>query len=171
MSDPQETAGQPANNPADDGSTPMCIFHNTPMTVMCRECLLMGQKSRETAGHPERATPLAKYLSREYSFNKEKDRAEAMAMGQEIADGIRKELAAQPLGGETERPKRMGLEEVSISGLMLRREGDYAVVEVERLLADGTHKWYEIIREHHDGQYSHIAEPSKIQGMFWKRKS
>lgn len=63
--------------------------------------------------------------------------------------------------------KRVGLEEVSISGIMLRREGDYAVVEVERKLADGTFKWYEIIRELQDSNYSHIVEPSKIQELYW----
>jgi hypothetical protein len=66
---------------------------------------------------------------------------------------------------------RVGLEEASVSGVWLHRDGDYVVVEVERKLADGTFKWYELIREHRDGNYSHIAEPAKIQSLFWERES
>lgn len=60
---------------------------------------------------------------------------------------------------------RVGLEEISISGIMLRREGDHVVVEVERKLADGTFRWFEIIREQADGAFSHIVEPLKIQRL------
>lgn len=59
--------------------------------------------------------------------------------------------------------RRVGLEEIAISGVMLRREGDYAVVEVERKMPDGTFKWYEVIREFQDSNYSHIVEPIRIQ--------
>lgn len=43
---------------------------------------------------------------------------------------------------------------VPISGIHLVRLGDYVVVKAE---IDG--KWVEIIREHHDGSFSHIVEP------------
>jgi len=42
--------------------------------------------------------------------------------------------------------------------IALRRVGDYAVVEIER---DG--KWYGIIKEPIDSQFSHIVEPLGIE--------
>lgn len=47
---------------------------------------------------------------------------------------------------------------VEVSGIWLQREGDDAVVMVER---DG--RWIEVIREHVDGPFSHIVEPSGIR--------
>ncbi len=43
---------------------------------------------------------------------------------------------------------------VPVSGIHLVRIGDYVVVKAE---IDG--KWVEVIREHHDGSFSHIVEP------------
>jgi hypothetical protein len=47
---------------------------------------------------------------------------------------------------------------VAVDGIWLRREGDYAVVLVQR---DG--QWREIIREHVDGPFSHICEPNGVR--------
>lgn len=50
--------------------------------------------------------------------------------------------------------------------IALRRHGDYAVVEVEALdtqRSDGGTKWVEVIREHVDGNFSHIVEPRGIE--------
>lgn len=47
---------------------------------------------------------------------------------------------------------------ISVSGVMLRRVGDHAVVEVE---IDG--RWVEVIREALDGNFSHIVEPRGIR--------
>lgn len=47
---------------------------------------------------------------------------------------------------------------ISITGLMLRRQGDHAIVEVE---VEGV--WVEIIKEHLDGNFSHIVEPAGIR--------
>lgn len=47
---------------------------------------------------------------------------------------------------------------VAVDGIWLRREGDDAVVLVER---DG--RWLEIIREHIDGPFSHICEPNGVR--------
>lgn len=49
-------------------------------------------------------------------------------------------------------------EPIAITGLWLRRSGDYAVVCVE---VGG--KWVEAIVEHVDGTFSHIAEPRGIE--------
>lgn len=46
---------------------------------------------------------------------------------------------------------------VPISGVWLRREGDYVIVCVE---VDG--KWVQAIKEHHDGNFSHICEAAGI---------
>lgn len=46
---------------------------------------------------------------------------------------------------------------IEVSGIMLRRSGDYAIVEAE---VDG--KWKEVIREFIDAPFSHIVEPSGI---------
>ena len=63
---------------------------------------------------------------------------------------------------------RIGLEEISISGVWLHRDvNGYVVVEVERKLADGTFKWFEVIRAREDSAYSHIVEPEKIRSLFW----
>lgn len=62
---------------------------------------------------------------------------------------------------------RVGLEEISVSGVWLHRRGNDVIVEVERKLADGTFQWFEIISEPSDGEYSHIAEPEKIRALFW----
>jgi hypothetical protein len=61
---------------------------------------------------------------------------------------------------------RVGLEEISVCGIQLVREGDYAVVKVERLMADGTHQWREVIHEHVDGAFGHIVEPGGILSKF-----
>ncbi len=47
---------------------------------------------------------------------------------------------------------------VAVNGIWLRREGDHAVVLVER---DGA--WLDIIREHIDGPFSHICEPNGVR--------
>ncbi len=44
--------------------------------------------------------------------------------------------------------------------IWLRREGDFAVVLVQSV--DGK-EWVEIIREHVDGAFSHIIEPTGIE--------
>jgi hypothetical protein len=46
--------------------------------------------------------------------------------------------------------------------IWLRREGDYVVVLVEHKI-DGGSVWVEVIREHHEGPFSHIIEPSGIE--------
>jgi hypothetical protein len=43
---------------------------------------------------------------------------------------------------------------VPVSGIHLVRLGDYVIVKAE---IDG--QWVEVIREHHDGPFSHIVEP------------
>lgn len=52
----------------------------------------------------------------------------------------------------------MPQEPVPITGVFLKRIGQYAIVEVE--IAG---KWVEVIREHADGFYSHIVEPLGIR--------
>jgi hypothetical protein len=47
---------------------------------------------------------------------------------------------------------------VSVQGVMLRRSGSDAIVEVE---IEG--KWVEVIREQADANYSHIVEPHGIR--------
>lgn len=49
--------------------------------------------------------------------------------------------------------------------IMLRREGDYAVVEIDTGVPnkDGS-RWVEVIRERLDGNFSHIVEPGGIEG-------
>ena len=47
---------------------------------------------------------------------------------------------------------------VGYGPIMLRREGDYAIVEIE---FNG--KWREVIREFVDSNFSHIVEPLGIQ--------
>lgn len=49
--------------------------------------------------------------------------------------------------------------EIAISGVMLRRSGDHAIVEVE--IAG---EWFEVIREHLESNFSHIAEPAAFLG-------
>jgi len=58
---------------------------------------------------------------------------------------------------------RKGLDEFPVSGVWLVKEGSDVVVKVEIKLGDGTLQWVEIIREHQDGPFSHIAEPEKIR--------
>lgn len=43
--------------------------------------------------------------------------------------------------------------------IWLRREGDFAVVLVEKTKG----VWVEVIRERYDGAFSHIVEPSGIE--------
>jgi hypothetical protein len=62
---------------------------------------------------------------------------------------------------------RIGLEKISVSGIWLHRRGHNVVVEVERKMADGSFRWFEIISEPSDGEYSHIVEPEKIRALFW----
>lgn len=50
--------------------------------------------------------------------------------------------------------------QVPIKGIWLRREGDYAVVYVEK---DG--KSYEAIREHIDGPFSHHISERGLAGL------
>lgn len=50
---------------------------------------------------------------------------------------------------------------VPIKGIWLRREGDYAIVYVEK--ADG--KSYEAIREHIDGPFSHHITEHGLAGL------
>jgi len=54
-------------------------------------------------------------------------------------------------------PKRVGLGSISVEGIWLRRIGDWVevLVEIDR-------KWKTIIREHFDGPFSHICEPSGV---------
>ena len=47
--------------------------------------------------------------------------------------------------------------------IWLRREGDYAIVEVE---FDG--EWVEVIREHIDGNFSHCVHPVGIQEQMYR---
>ena len=49
---------------------------------------------------------------------------------------------------------------VVVSAIWLRREGNHAVVLIER---DG--KWHEIIVEPLDSQFSHIIEPSGVRAV------
>lgn len=56
------------------------------------------------------------------------------------------------------KPPREVRETVEVSGIFLRRLGDYVIVEAE---VEG--RWVEVIREHHDGAFSHIVEPSGIR--------
>lgn len=48
----------------------------------------------------------------------------------------------------------MAQDAVPVTGIQLVRLGDYVVVRAE---IDG--KWVDVIREHHDGSFSHIVEP------------
>lgn len=47
---------------------------------------------------------------------------------------------------------------VPVTGIHLVRLGDYVVVKAE---IDG--KWVEVIREYHDGSFSHIVEPAGMR--------
>ena len=61
--------------------------------------------------------------------------------------------------------KRVGLKEIAVSGVWLRREADECVVLVE---VKG--QWVEICREKWDGPFSHIVEPLGIitrAGAMW----
>jgi hypothetical protein len=49
-------------------------------------------------------------------------------------------------------------EPVSVQGIHLFRNGDHVVVSVE---IEG--RWVEVIREWHDGAFSHIVEPNGIR--------
>ena len=53
---------------------------------------------------------------------------------------------------------RVGLDSIAVRGVWLHKRGDYVIVEVE--IGD---KWVEIISEHKDGEFSHIAEPAGIE--------
>ncbi len=48
--------------------------------------------------------------------------------------------------------------------IMLRREGDWAIVEVEARPG----KWVEVIREALDSNFSHIVEPLGIEALYAK---
>lgn len=48
----------------------------------------------------------------------------------------------------------MAKQPIPVTGIHLVRLGDYVIVNAE---IDG--KWVEVIREHHDGSFSHIVEP------------
>lgn len=50
--------------------------------------------------------------------------------------------------------------QVLVTAVMLRRSGDYAIVEMEM-----AGRWFEVIREHLEGNFSHIAE-----GVVFTRK-
>jgi hypothetical protein len=65
---------------------------------------------------------------------------------------------------------RIGLEEISISGVWLHKRGNNVIVEVERKLANGTFQWFEVIAEPSDGEYSHIVEPEKIRSLYWNER-
>lgn len=48
--------------------------------------------------------------------------------------------------------------------IILRREGDYAVVEIDTGIPNKEGSaWVEVIRERLDGNFSHIVEPSGIE--------
>jgi hypothetical protein len=47
---------------------------------------------------------------------------------------------------------------IEVSGIWLAREGEYIIVRAE---VDGV--WVEVIREHHDGPFSHIVEDNGIR--------
>jgi hypothetical protein len=64
--------------------------------------------------------------------------------------------------------RRIGLEEISISGVWLHKRGNDVIVEVERKLANGKFQWFEVISEPSEGEYSHIVEPEKIRSMYWE---
>lgn len=49
-------------------------------------------------------------------------------------------------------------DQITISGVMLRRSSDYAIVEVEY---NGV--WREVIREFVESPFSHIVEPSGMR--------
>ncbi len=51
------------------------------------------------------------------------------------------------------------MDTINIRGVWLRREGDYAVVEV--WMPDGSYR--EIIREHIDGNFSHCVHAGGIE--------
>lgn len=55
---------------------------------------------------------------------------------------------------------------VTISGVHLKRIGDYAIVAVE---VDG--QWVDVIKEFHDGNFSHIVEPNGIRRCMEKQTS
>jgi len=48
----------------------------------------------------------------------------------------------------------MAQQPVPVTGIHLVRIGDYVIVNAE---IDG--KWIEVIREYHEGSFSHIVEP------------
>jgi hypothetical protein len=51
---------------------------------------------------------------------------------------------------------------VPITGIMLRNEGDYTIVEAEIGAS-----WIEVIRERSDGPFSHIVEPTGMLAAFY----
>lgn len=53
---------------------------------------------------------------------------------------------------------RVGLKDIEVSGVWLRRSGDKAQVLVE---LKGV--WHLVIEEHWNGQFSHISEPEGIK--------
>lgn len=57
----------------------------------------------------------------------------------------------------------MAQQPVPVTGIHLVRLGDYVVVKAE---IDG--KWVEVIREHHDGSFSHIVEPNGMRSRAQK---
>lgn len=54
--------------------------------------------------------------------------------------------------------RRPFYEPFAVEGVWLRRDGDHAVVLVE---VEG--EWHEVIREHYDGNFSHITESGGIR--------
>lgn len=55
-------------------------------------------------------------------------------------------------------PAAISRDTVAVSGIHLFRVGEHVVVSVE---ING--QWVEVIRERHDGAFSHIVEPSGIR--------
>ena len=59
--------------------------------------------------------------------------------------------------------KRVGLHDIAVSGIWIRREADDVVLLAEN---PDNHQWVEIAREHKDGSFSHIVEPEGIRSRF-----
>lgn len=72
-----------------------------------------------------------------------------------LLDAIDK--AGQRRGIEYARENRPRKAPIGVTAIWLKRLGDKVVVEAE---VEG--RWVEIISEHHDGSYSHIAESGGI---------
>lgn len=55
---------------------------------------------------------------------------------------------------------------VSVTGIWLKRIGDDVIVDAEIC-----GQWVEVIREHHDGSFSHIVEPGGMLNAFMRHLS